>query len=129
MVVLFQVQPLQVSTLFFALTVLVELPALVISDLSVTPVHVSRVFPPFCQKSEVPGSRLKSRAVPTGNTEVQGLVVVLQRTVAEAVLAPATAITAVAAIAARPNILRYFICSPLFKPAEGVAELRANTSD
>src|SRR4029077_17237764 len=109
------------------LTVLVALPAFVMSDLSTASLHVSNVVPPFTHRREVPDARLKPILVPTGNfcASGQGEVVVEQRTVAEAVPAPANAIRAAAAMAARPSILTYFIRFSLCSsPIKGDCELR-----
>ena len=76
--------------------------------LIVAVVHVSISEPDVLSLTrEVPGSRLKSSAVGTGHFELHGLLAVEQKTPpAEAVPAPANAIAAVAASAARPVILR-----------------------
>lgn len=90
-------------------TVSDALPALVISPLSFAPEHVFSVSPdvPF-QVAEVPFFRVNSRFVPAVYLELQGFVLVLQRTVAEAEPAPTNAIKAVATTARR-SILTYFI--------------------
>src|SRR5215218_10127377 len=81
-------------------------PALVILPLTVEAEHLSSSLPAVSTRSaEVPGSRLKSRLAPTASLPAGPV-----SSSAEALPAPTNAIRAIAATAARPSILMYFMC-------------------
>src|ERR1700749_1370082 len=97
-------------------TVSTELPVLVIVHLTVDSLHVLSTLPAVSVcRMDPPAGMLQSSVMPTGQSWPggHGSAVVEQRTVAEALPAPAIAIRAVAAIAARPNIFRYLMTSSL----------------
>src|SRR5918994_3110703 len=87
-------------------TVVVELPAFARVFLTIDSVHVTSVDPP--DSTTALPSRLAVPSVPTayGSEHFSVFRLFLQITVAEAVPTPTTAIIAMAAIMARPNILR-----------------------
>jgi hypothetical protein len=86
---------------------------LVLRVLNVAEVHSWNLMLKGSSHTPVPSNE-KSNCVPCDHVEVQGLVAVLQRVVAEAEPAPLNATKAVAITTARPNIFRYFISSSLF---------------
>jgi len=99
-------------------TVVVELPALVTSPSTLPLLHVSSVV--FSSVVTIfddpPELKLNVSLLPVGHFEVQGLVVVEQSTVAEAVLEPTHAINAVAVTTARPMCFAFFILTLLQRP-------------
>jgi hypothetical protein len=65
-------------------------------------------------RSVVPDLRLKSNVVPVGHfcASGQGMPVVEQRAVAEAVLTPINAVEAATATAAKPSIFKHLMTPP-----------------
>jgi len=84
------------------------------SNFFVEPVHVSSVVLPSVVVFfiDVPSSRLKSTTVVAGHFALQGVVVVLQNTVAEALLIPMNAMVTAVAMAAKLRNLMYRMVPP-----------------